>query len=46
MRIGVAVVVSLREYARLRGKRAPFGVVYNRFLTISKVPSAAQVSGA
>ncbi len=31
--IGVAIVVSLREYARLRGERAPFGVAYNRFRT-------------
>ncbi len=29
----VAVVVSLREVARLRGERAPFGDVYGRFLT-------------
>ena len=28
----VAVVVSLREIARLRGKRAPFGDAYKRFL--------------
>lgn len=29
----VAVVVSLREFARLRGERAPFGDAYRRFLT-------------
>ena len=28
----VAVVVSLREFERLRGERAPFGVAYKRFL--------------
>lgn len=28
----VAVVVSLREFARLRGERARFGDVYKRFL--------------
>ena len=28
----VAVVVSLREIARLRGERAPFGDAYTRFL--------------
>ena len=28
----VAVVVSLRELARLRGERAGFGVAYQRFL--------------
>ena len=28
----VAVVVSLREVARLRGERAPFGDAYKRFL--------------
>lgn len=30
----VAVVVSLREFARLRGERAPFGDAYKRFLTM------------
>ncbi len=28
----VAVVVSLREFARLRGERAPFGEAYRHFL--------------
>ncbi len=28
----VAVVVSLREFARLRGERPPFGESYKRFL--------------
>ncbi len=28
----VAVVVSLREFARLRGERAPFGEAYKHFL--------------
>ena len=28
----VAVVLSLREFERLRGERAPFGVAYKRFL--------------
>lgn len=28
----VAVVMSLREFARLRGERAPFGDAYRRFL--------------
>ena len=31
--IAVAVVVSLREFARLRGERAKFGEAYKRFLT-------------
>ena len=31
--IAVAVVVSLREFARLRGERAAFGEAYKRFLT-------------
>ena len=30
--IPVAVVVSLREYARLRGDRVSFGEAYDRFL--------------
>ncbi len=30
--IAVAVVVSLRELARLRGDRLPFGEAYSRFL--------------
>ena len=29
----VAVVVSLREFARLRGERVPFGDAYQRFLS-------------
>jgi hypothetical protein len=29
----VAVVVSLREFARLRGERASFGDTYKRFVT-------------
>ena len=29
----VAVVMSLREFARLRGERAQFGDAYRRFLT-------------
>ena len=29
----VAVVVSLREFARLRGELVPFGDAYKRFLT-------------
>jgi prevent-host-death family protein len=28
----VAVVISLREFARLRGERAPFGEAYEHFL--------------
>ena len=28
----VAVVISLREFARLRGERGSFGVAYQRFL--------------
>ena len=28
----VAVVVSVREFARLHGARAPFGAAYNQFL--------------
>ncbi len=28
----VAVVISLREFERLRGERAPFGDAYKRFL--------------
>lgn len=31
--IAVAVVISLREYARLRGERPPFGEAYQRFLS-------------
>lgn len=30
--VAVAVVISLREFARLRGTRAPFGEAYKRFL--------------
>ncbi len=30
--IAVAVVISLRELARLRGERTPFGEAYTRFL--------------
>ena len=30
----VAVVVSLREFERLRGERAPFGDAYKRFLKV------------
>ena len=36
----VAVVVSLREFERLRGERAPFAAAYKHFLTthsLSKV---------
>lgn len=29
----VAVVISLREFARLRGERAPFGDAYRQFLS-------------
>ena len=29
----VAVVISLREYARLRGARTPFGDAYKHFLS-------------
>ena len=28
----IAVVISLREFSRLRGARAPFGEVYKQFL--------------
>lgn len=31
--IAVAAVISLRELARLRGERTPFGEAYKRFLT-------------
>ena len=38
--VAVAVVISLREFARLHGHRAPFGEAYQRFLarhTLSEV---------
>lgn len=40
----VAVVVSLREFARLRGERAPFGDAYRRFLTTHELSDVGLVA--
>jgi prevent-host-death family protein len=41
----VAVVVSLRELARLRGERLPFGDAYRRFLTMHALPDVGLYDG-
>ena len=42
----VAVVVSLRELARLRGERVPFGDAYKRFLTTHALHDVGLDDGA
>ena len=42
----VAVVVSLRELARLRGERVPFGDAYKRFLTMHALHDVGLDDGA
>lgn len=41
----VAVVVSLREFARLRGDRATFGDTYKRFLSSHALPEVGLDDG-
>ena len=41
----VAVVVSLRELARLRGERGSFGVAYQRFLKAHPLPEVGLDEG-
>ena len=41
----VAVVISLAEFARLRGERASFGVAYQRFLEAHPLPEVGLDEG-